>query len=59
MKDVFRQAFGSSQPDFCHPPEPFDSVYMDAASGEFIPGMVNAIVAISQVHQSVVAAPAI
>ena len=59
VEGVSRQALELGQPDLGQAPEAFDAVDMDGAFGELVAGMVDADVAIAEVDQAVVAAPAI
>ena len=59
VEGVFRQALELGQPDRGQAPEAIDAVDMDGAFGELVAGMVDADVAIAEVDQAVVAAPAI
>ena len=59
VEGVSRQALELGQPALGQAPEAFDAVDMDGAFGELVAGMVDADVAIAEVDQAVVAAPAI
>ena len=59
VEGVSRQALELGQPDLGQAPEAFDAVDMNGAFGELVAGMVDADVAIAEVDQAVVAAPAI
>ena len=49
VKGMFWQAFELCQSNFRQAPEAFDAVDMNAATGEFIVGMIDAIMPIAQV----------
>lgn len=59
MEGVLGQALELRKPDLCYAPEAFDSVDVDAASCELVLRMVDAEMAIAQVHQAVVSPPAV
>lgn len=60
VKGVGVHAAESGEPSFGKAPETLDAVYMRPPVSEFIFGMLHAIVLfVTQVHQAVVAAPAI
>ena len=54
-----RQALELGQPDLGQAPEAFDAVDMDGSPGELVAGMIDTDVAIAEIDQAVVAAPAI
>ena len=56
---MFWQALALGQPDLGQAPEAFDAVDMDGSLRELVAGMIDADVAIAEVDQAMVAAPAI
>ena len=56
---MFWQALALGQPDLGQAPEAFDAVAMDGSLRELVAGMIDADVAIAEVDQAMVAAPAI
>ena len=54
-----RQALELGQPDLGQAPEAFDAVDMDGSPAELVAGMIDTDVAIAEIDQAVVAAPAI
>ena len=56
---MFGQALEFGQPDLGQAPEAFDAVDMDGSLRELVAGMIDADVAIAEIDQAVVAAPAI
>ena len=59
VEGVSRQALALGQPDLGQAPEAFDAVDMDGSPGELVAGMIDTDVAIAELDQAVVAAPAI
>ena len=56
---MFRQALELGQPDFGQAPEAFDAVDMNGSFRKLVAGMIDADVAIAEIDEAVVAAPAI
>ena len=56
---MFRQALELGQPDFGQAPEAFDAVDMNGSFRNLVAGMIDADVAIAEIDEAVVAAPAI
>ena len=59
VEGVSGQSLELCQPDLCQTPEAFDAVDLDSSFAELIVGMIDAEVAIAEIDQTVVAAPAI
>ena len=59
VEGVFRQALELGQPDFGQAPEAFDAVDMNGSFRKLVAGMFDADVAIAEIDEAVVAAPAI
>ena len=59
MEGVSGEAFKLCQPDLGQPPEAFDAIDVDGSLGKLVLTMIDADVAIPEIDQAVVAAPAI
>ena len=59
MEGVSGEAFKLCQPDLGQPPEAFDAIDVDGSLGKLVLPMIDADVAIPEIDQAVVAAPAI
>ena len=59
MEGVLWQSLELGQPDLGHSPEAFDAIDVDRAAGEFIPRMVDPEVAVAEIDEAVVTAPAV
>ena len=59
MEGVSGPVLELRQPDLCPAPEALDAVDVNGTLGELAPGMIDAEVAIAEIDQAVVAAPAI
>ena len=59
VKGVLGEALELRQADLGQPPEALDAVDVNGALGELVAGMIDAEVAVAEVDQAVVAAPAV